>query len=95
MDRALQARSAGAGVADHPNIAAIYGFETDERHSAIALELVEGPTLADRLADGGLGLDDALSIARQVAQGLEAAHERGIVHHDLKPSNIGVSPMGR
>ncbi len=79
---------------NHPNIAAIYGFETDERHSAIALELVEGPTLADRLADGGLGLDDALSIARQVAQGLEAAHERGIVHHDLKPSNIGVSPDG-
>ncbi|MEO5821025.1 MAG: protein kinase, partial [Vicinamibacteraceae bacterium] len=79
---------------NHPNIAAIFGFERTDHHSAIALELVEGPTLADRLQQRRLGLDEALSFARQVAQGLEAAHERGIVHHDLKPSNIGVRADG-
>ena len=79
---------------NHPNIAAIYGFEAGGPQSAIALELVEGPTLADRLGRGAIAVDEALGIARQVALGLEAAHERGIVHHDLKPSNVGVKPDG-
>jgi eukaryotic-like serine/threonine-protein kinase len=79
---------------NHPHIAAIHGFEAAGRHLAVALELIEGSTLADRLANGPIAVDEALSIARQVAEGLEAAHERGIVHHDLKPSNIGVRADG-
>src|SRR5262245_7816855 len=68
----------------HPNIAAIFGLE--ER--AIVMELVEGPTLAERLASGPIPLDESLKIAAQVADALEAAHEKGIVHRDLKPANI-------
>src|SRR3954453_12792111 len=68
---------------NHPNIAAIYGVE--ER--ALVLELVEGPTLADRIAQGPVPLDDALPIARQIAEALEYAHEKGIIHRDLKPAN--------
>ena len=58
------------------------------------MELVEGPTLADRIAQGPLPLDEALPIARQIAEALEAAHEQGIVHRDLKPANIKVRPDG-
>jgi len=76
---------------NHPNIAAIYGLE--ER--ALVLELVEGPTLAERLAQGPIPLDEALPIARQIAEGLEYAHERGIVHRDLKPANVKVTREGR
>jgi eukaryotic-like serine/threonine-protein kinase len=75
---------------NHPNIAAVYGIEDH----AIVMELVEGPTLADRLKHGPLPLDDALAIARQIAAGLEAAHERGIVHRDLKPGNIKITADG-
>src|SRR5215470_13779425 len=76
---------------NHPNIAAIYGVE--ER--ALVLELVEGPTLAERIARGAMAMEDALSIARQIAEALEYAHERGIVHRDLKPANINITPEGR
>jgi len=76
---------------NHPNIAAIYGVE--ER--AIVMELVEGPTLADRIAGGPIPLDEALAIARQIADALEAAHEKNVVHRDLKPANVKVTPDGR
>jgi eukaryotic-like serine/threonine-protein kinase len=79
---------------NHPNIAAIYGFEESNGLQALVLELVEGATLADRIAQGSIPVDEALPIARQIAEGLEAAHEHGIVHRDLKPSNIKVRPDG-
>jgi Tol biopolymer transport system component len=79
---------------NHPNIAAIYGVE-DGPTRAIVLELVDGETLADRIARGPLRVDDALAIARQIIDALDAAHERGIVHRDLKPSNIKVASDGR
>src|SRR4051794_17655430 len=75
----------------HPNVAAIYGVE--ER--ALVLELVEGPTLADRIAQGPIPVDECIAIARQIAEALEYAHERGIIHRDLKPANIKVTPEGR
>src|SRR5260221_3871866 len=76
---------------NHPNIAAIYGVE--ER--ALVLELVEGPTLAERIAQGPVPLDEALPIARQIAEALEYAHERGIIHRDLKPANVKITPDGK
>jgi eukaryotic-like serine/threonine-protein kinase len=79
---------------NHANIASIYGLADVGGMRALVLELVEGPTLADRLAAGPLDLKDVVSIARQIAVGLEAAHEQGIVHRDLKPSNIAVRPDG-
>src|SRR5688572_30983421 len=79
---------------NHPNIAAIYGFEQSEGLRALALEMVEGPTLADRIAEGAMPIDEALPIARQIAAALEAAHEAGIIHRDLKPANIKVRPDG-
>ena len=79
---------------NHPHIAQIYGLEDDGAIRAIAMELVEGPTLADRIAEGPLPLDEALAIALQIAHALEAAHERGIIHRDLKPANIKVRPDG-
>src|SRR5260221_6178785 len=76
---------------NHPHIAAIYGVE--ER--ALVMELVEGPTLAERIAQGPIPLEEALPIARQIAEALEYAHEKAIVHRDLKPANIKVTPEGR
>jgi eukaryotic-like serine/threonine-protein kinase len=76
---------------NHPNIAAIYGVE--ER--ALVMELVEGVTLAERIAPGPIPLDEALDIARQIGEALEAAHDKGIVHRDLKPANIKLTPDGR
>ena len=73
---------------NHPNIAAIHGFEDSGSTHALVLELVEGPTLADRMAKGPIPLDEALPIAKQIAEVLEAAHEQGIIHRDLKPANI-------
>jgi len=79
---------------NHPNIAAIHGFEDSGDVHALVLELVEGPTLADRIAQGPIPLDEALPIARQIADALEAAHEQGIIHRDLKPANIKLRPDG-
>jgi serine/threonine-protein kinase len=79
---------------NHPNIAGIYGFEDSGSTHALVLELVEGPTLADRIAKGPVPLDEALPIAKQIAEALEAAHEQGIIHRDLKPANIKVRPDG-
>ena len=79
---------------NHSNIAAIYGFEESNGVQALVLELVEGSTLADRIAKGPIPIDEAFPIARQIAEGLEAAHEQGIIHRDLKPSNIKLRPDG-
>ena len=80
---------------NHPNIAAIYGLEESEGTRFLVLELVEGDTLAEFLAAGPLPVESALNIALQVAEGLEAAHEKGIIHRDLKPANIKVTPDGK
>ena len=79
---------------NHPHIAAIYGFEEADGVKALVMELVEGPTLADRIAHGPIPLDEALPIAKQIAEALEAAHERGIIHRDLKPANVKVRSDG-
>ena len=79
---------------NHPNIAAIYGFEESDGVQALVLELVEGPTLADRIAQGPIPLDEALPIAKQIAEAVEAAHEQGIIHRDLKPANVKVRGDG-
>ena len=78
----------------HSNIGSIFGFEETETVHALVLEFIEGPTLADRLAPGPLALDEALPVARQIADALDAAHAQGIVHRDLKPANIKVRPDG-
>ena len=77
---------------NHPNIAAIYGLERSGVTTALVMELVEGPTLADRIARDAMPIAEVLPIARQIAEALEAAHEQGIVHRDLKPANIKVRP---
>ena len=79
---------------NHPNIAHVYGLEQDDGQSAIVMDLVEGPTLADRIEQGPIPADEALGIAMQIAAALEAAHERGIVHRDLKPANIKLKADG-
>ena len=79
---------------NHPGIAAIYGIEEAEGTRALVLELVEGPTLADRIAHGPIPLDEALPIAKQIAEALEAAHEAGVIHRDLKPANVKVRADG-
>jgi len=79
---------------NHPHIAAVYGLEEAAGLTALVMELVEGPTLADRLTQGAIPLDEALPIACQIAEALEAAHEKGIVHRDLKPANIKLRPDG-
>ena len=79
---------------NHPNIGSIYGLEEAEGVRALVLELIEGPTLADRIAQGPIPLDEALPIAKQIAEALEAAHEAGVIHRDLKPANIKVREDG-
>jgi eukaryotic-like serine/threonine-protein kinase len=79
---------------NHPHIGAIYGLEAIDGAPALVLELVDGDTLAERLVKGPLSVADTLAIARQIAEALEAAHERGIVHRDLKPANIKITPAG-
>ena len=79
---------------NHPNIAAIYGLERTDTTTALVLELVNGPTLAARIALGAIPVDEALRIAKQIAEALEAAHEYGIVHRDLKPANVMITSHG-
>src|SRR6187401_2414683 len=79
---------------NHPNIAHVYGLEDVDGTKALVMELVEGPTLADRIAHGALPIDEALHIAKQIAEALETAHEHGIIHRDLKPANVQVRPDG-
>src|SRR5262245_12160941 len=78
----------------HPHIATIYGVEEHAGVRALILELVPGESLADRLARGPLPIPEALHIARQIADALDAAHERGVIHRDLKPANIQITPDG-
>jgi serine/threonine protein kinase len=79
---------------NHPNIAAIYGLEDADGTKALVMELVEGDDLSQRVARGAIPIDEALPIAKQIADALEAAHEQGIIHRDLKPANIKVRPDG-
>jgi len=80
---------------NHPNIAAIYGFEKAEGVHFLALELVPGETLAEKVAKGPLPVEEALEICRQIAEGVEAAHAKGVIHRDLKPANVKVTPEGK
>ncbi|MGH9366956.1 MAG: serine/threonine-protein kinase, partial [Thermoanaerobaculia bacterium] len=80
---------------NHPGIAAVYSFEEVSGRHLLVMELVEGEDLGQRLASGALALEESLSIAKQIAEALEAAHEKGIVHRDLKPANVKTSPDGR
>jgi serine/threonine-protein kinase len=79
---------------NHPNIAHVHGLEQADGVQALVMELVDGPTLADRIAQGPIPVDEALPIARQICEAFEAAHEQGIIHRDLKPANIKVRPDG-
>src|SRR5271169_1807645 len=79
---------------NHPNIAAIYGLEESGPIRALVMELVEGPTLAERIAAGPVPVDEALPIARQVADAVEYAHDKNVIHRDLKPANIKVTAEG-
>ncbi|TDI34262.1 MAG: serine/threonine protein kinase [Acidobacteria bacterium] len=79
---------------NHPNIATVHGFEESDGQHFLVMELVEGETLAERIARGPVPPDEALSLLIQIAEGLEAAHEKGIVHRDLKPANIKITPDG-
>jgi serine/threonine protein kinase len=79
---------------NHPNIAAIYGLEESEGITALVMELVDGDDLSQRIAHGPISVDDALPIAKQIAEALEAAHGQGIIHRDLKPANIKVRVDG-
>src|SRR3954469_9894016 len=84
----------GLAALNHPNIAQIYGFEESGGVNALVMELIEGETLSDRLRRGPIPLDEALPIARQIAEGLEAAHDKGIIHRDVKPSNVALTSTG-
>jgi eukaryotic-like serine/threonine-protein kinase len=90
----LQREAEVLATLNHPNIAAVYGFEESAAATGIVLELVEGPTLADPIIHGPLPLDEALAIATQIADALDAAHDKNIIHRDLKPANIKVTPGG-
>ena len=79
---------------NHPNIAHVYGLEQADGVQALIMELVEGETLADRIARGPIPVDEVLPIADEIAEALEAAHEKGIIHRDLKPANIRLRPDG-
>jgi serine/threonine protein kinase len=79
---------------NHPNVAIVHGLEKSDGIQALVMELVEGPSLADRIAQGPIPVGEALPIAKQIAEALEAAHDQGIIHRDLKPANIKVRPDG-
>lgn len=80
---------------NHPNIASIYGLEDSADKHALVLELVEGETLAERVSKGAIPLEESLKIALQMAEALEAAHEKSIIHRDLKPANVKITPQGK
>src|SRR5574341_505163 len=80
---------------NHPHIATIHGLEEAGAVRALVMELVEGPTLAERIAQGAMPPEEALPVARQIADALEYAHDRGIIHRDLKPANIKLTPDGK
>ena len=80
---------------NHPNIAAIYGLEESGGTNFLVLELVEGETLADQIKRGPIPVEESLKLALQIAEALEAAHEKGVIHRDLKPANIKVTPEGK
>src|SRR4029453_9175885 len=79
---------------NHPNIAHIHGLEESDGMRALVMELVEGEDLSQRIARGAIPIEQALPIARQIAEALEAAHDQGIVHRELKPANVKVRPDG-
>ena len=79
---------------NHPNIASIYGLEESDGVKALVLELVEGPTLAERIQEGPISVEETLTIAKQIAEALEAGHEAGVIHRDLKPANVKVKEDG-
>jgi len=91
----FQREAEALAALNHPNIAAIHGIEESAGSSCLVLELVEGETLAQVLARGPLPIQDAVAVAKQIAEGLEAAHEKGIIHRDLKPSNVMLLPDGK
>ena len=80
---------------NHPNIAAIHGLEESDGTHFLVLELIEGDTLADRIKGGAIPVEESLKLALQIAEALEAAHEKGVIHRDLKPANIKVTPDGK
>ena len=80
---------------DHPNIGQIYGIEKVGQTKALVLQLIEGPTLAEKISQGPIPVEDALKIALQMAEGLEAAHEKGVIHRSLKPANVKITPEGQ
>ncbi len=80
---------------DHPNIGQIYGIEEAGQTKALVLQLIEGPTLADKIAQGPIPVEDALKFALKMAEGLDAAHEKGVIHRDLKPANVKITPEGQ
>ena len=80
---------------NHPHISTIYGLEEADGVRALVLELVEGPTLAERIAEGPIRVEETLHIALEITQALEAAHEKGIIHRDLKPANVKITPEGK
>ena len=79
---------------NHPNIASIYGLEESDGVKALVLELVEGPTLAERIAEGPIPVDETISIVKQIGEALEAGHEAGVIHRDLKPANVKIKEDG-
>ncbi|HYL39222.1 MAG TPA: protein kinase [Bryobacteraceae bacterium] len=91
----FQREAQALAALNHPNIASIYGLEESGGVRALVMELVEGPTLAERLAGGPIAIPEALAIARQIADALEAAHDKGIIHRDLKPANIKFTADGK
>jgi serine/threonine protein kinase len=92
--RRFRSEAHALAALNHPNIAAIYGLEEADGVTALVMELVEGSTLADRIMHGAIPVEEALPIATQIAEALEAAHERGVVHRDLKPANIKLRSDG-
>ncbi len=80
---------------NHPNIATLHGLEESNGVEFLVMELVEGETLAERISRGPIPIDEALPVFSQIAEGLEAAHEKGVIHRDLKPANIKITPEGK